>query len=66
MYLFYLLQQEFARQGSGNSPYMGSNDPEWKFMNEYDPIWPNDYEKVVKGIVLFPISSASQENLLVL
>ncbi|XP_063588149.1 splicing factor 45-like [Penaeus indicus] len=43
-------KQEFARQGSGNSPYMGSNDPEWKFINEYDPIWPNDYEKVVKDM----------------
>ncbi|XP_047472194.1 splicing factor 45-like isoform X1 [Penaeus chinensis] len=50
--LFYVpgQKQEFARQGSGNSPYMGSNDPEWKFINEYDPIWPNDYEKVVKDM----------------
>ena len=32
-----------------SSPYMGSSDPEWKFNNEYDPLWPNDYEKVVKG-----------------
>ncbi|KAK8753272.1 hypothetical protein OTU49_003650 [Cherax quadricarinatus] len=40
-------KQEFGRT-SGTSPYVGSSDPEWKFINEYDPIWPNDYEKVVK------------------
>ncbi|ROT64654.1 hypothetical protein C7M84_017396 [Penaeus vannamei] len=57
--LFYMpgQKQEFARQGSGNSPYMGSNDPEWKFMNEYDPIWPNDYEKVVKVLRLSLVMS---------
>ncbi|KAB7507937.1 Splicing factor 45 [Armadillidium nasatum] len=25
-----------------------TSDNEWKFINEYDPYWPNDYEKVVK------------------
>jgi hypothetical protein len=24
-------------------------DTEWNFEGEYDPMWPNDYEKVVKG-----------------
>lgn len=44
--------QEFGRSGSGGgggSPYVASSDPEWRFINEYDPLWPNDYEKVVKG-----------------
>ncbi|XP_071517527.1 splicing factor 45 isoform X2 [Panulirus ornatus] len=43
-------KQEFARTTTGGSPYVGSSDPEWKFINEYDPIWPNDYEKVVKDM----------------
>ncbi|XP_045622288.1 splicing factor 45 isoform X2 [Procambarus clarkii] len=44
---FFQGQKEFART-TGTAPYVGSSDPEWKFVNEYDPIWPNDYEKVVK------------------
>ncbi|XP_063888356.1 splicing factor 45-like isoform X1 [Scylla paramamosain] len=43
---------EFARSssGGGGSPYVASSDPEWRFINEYDPLWPNDYEKVVKDM----------------
>ncbi|XP_042227133.1 splicing factor 45-like [Homarus americanus] len=41
-------KQEFGRATSVNPSYVGSSDPEWKFINEYDPLWPNDYEKVVK------------------
>ncbi|XP_045106646.1 splicing factor 45-like [Portunus trituberculatus] len=45
-------EAEFARSGSGGggSPYVASSDPEWRFINEYDPLWPNDYEKVVKDM----------------
>lgn len=25
-------------------------DPEWQFDNEYDPLWPNDYDKAVKEL----------------
>ncbi|XP_018012631.2 splicing factor 45 [Hyalella azteca] len=34
--------------GSGVSGSIGPLDPEWKFTNEYHPLWPNDYEKVVR------------------
>ncbi|KAK4286848.1 hypothetical protein Pmani_040061 [Petrolisthes manimaculis] len=42
--------QEFGVGKGGSSPYVASSDPEWKFINEYDPLWPNDYEKVVKDM----------------
>ncbi|XP_050729848.1 splicing factor 45-like [Eriocheir sinensis] len=51
--LFFQGQKEFGRSGSGGgggSPYVASSDPEWRFVNEYDPLWPNDYEKVVKDM----------------
>merc|ERR1711915_261805 len=41
-------EKEPGMKPPSSSPYVGSSDPEWKFMNEYDPLWPNDYEKVVK------------------
>ncbi|XP_068209626.1 splicing factor 45 isoform X4 [Palaemon carinicauda] len=43
-------QKEYGRSNSGGPGYVGSSDPEWKFLNEYDPLWPNDYEKVVKDM----------------
>ncbi|KAK3852458.1 hypothetical protein Pcinc_040957 [Petrolisthes cinctipes] len=43
-------QQEFGMGKGGSSPYVASSDPEWKFINEYDPLWPNDYENVVKDM----------------
>uniref|UniRef100_A0A6A7FVY4 Splicing factor 45 n=2 Tax=Hirondellea gigas TaxID=1518452 RepID=A0A6A7FVY4_9CRUS len=27
-----------------------TSDPEWKFTNEYNPSWPNDYDKVVRDM----------------
>ncbi|XP_069679685.1 splicing factor 45 isoform X1 [Periplaneta americana] len=43
--------------GSYNSGKVGSmdargipRDTEWNFEGEYDPMWPNDYEKVVKDL----------------
>lgn len=27
-----------------------NKDFDWNIVNEYDPIWPNDYEKVVKDL----------------
>lgn len=27
-------------------------DLDWNVANEYDPMWPNDYEKVAKGLHL--------------
>lgn len=32
---------------SGN---IGQSDPEWRFTNEYHPLWPNDYDKVVRDM----------------
>lgn len=28
-------------------------DFDWNVANEYDPMWPNDYEKVAKGWYVF-------------
>ena len=28
------------------------NDPNWTAQNEYDPLWPNDYHKIVAGMYL--------------
>lgn len=36
-------------QENARPPQRDPLDTEWKFINEYDPFWPNDYEKVVKG-----------------
>lgn len=27
-----------------------ARDFDWNIANEYDPMWPNDYEKVAKGM----------------
>ncbi|XP_043275989.1 splicing factor 45 [Venturia canescens] len=35
--------------GSGNSVVVGS-EFDWNVVNEYDPMWPNEYEKVVKEL----------------
>lgn len=40
--------QKNENNRSGGPQFLGSADPEWKFINEYDILWPNDYEKVVK------------------
>ncbi|CAL4061816.1 unnamed protein product, partial [Meganyctiphanes norvegica] len=40
--------QKNENNRSGGPQFLGSGDPEWKFLNEYDVLWPNDYEKVVK------------------
>ncbi len=33
----------------GDKSMLPMNDPNWTVVNEYDPMWPNDYHKVVKG-----------------
>ncbi|KAK3852457.1 hypothetical protein Pcinc_040957 [Petrolisthes cinctipes] len=48
--MFFPGQKEFGMGKGGSSPYVASSDPEWKFINEYDPLWPNDYENVVKDM----------------
>lgn len=35
--------------GTGNSVVVGS-EFDWNVVNEYDPMWPNEYEKVVKEL----------------
>ena len=35
--------------GVGNSVVVGS-EYDWNVVNEYDPMWPNEYEKVVKEL----------------
>lgn len=35
--------------GSGNSVVVGS-EFDWNVVNEYDPMWPNEYEKSVKEL----------------
>lgn len=30
-------------------------DFDWNVVNEYDPMWPNDYEKVAKGNSCFSL-----------
>lgn len=40
--------QKNENNRSGGPQFLGSGDPEWKFINEYDILRPNDYEKVVK------------------
>ena len=38
--------QDVRPMPAGN---IGQSDPEWRFTNEYHPLWPNDYDKVVRG-----------------
>ncbi len=33
----------------GDKSLLPLTDPNWTVVNEYDPLWPNDYHKVVKG-----------------
>ena len=40
-------------------------DPTWQVVNEYDPLWPNDYAKVVQGSILFSLVLASNMTFLV-
>ncbi|XP_076059940.1 splicing factor 45 isoform X2 [Oratosquilla oratoria] len=44
-----LPEKEGGRAAAGSAGIVGG-DSEWKFANEYDPLWPNDYEKVVKDL----------------
>lgn len=42
-------------------------DPEWHIQDEYDPLRPNEYEKVVKGmhfiVMLFVLSNMNVPHL---
>lgn len=38
----------FSTGGGGSIPV--SNEFDWNVVNEYDPMWPNEYEKVVKEL----------------
>lgn len=38
-------------QGKTLTASLNVRDFDWNVANEYDPMWPNDYEKVAKGIV---------------
>lgn len=53
-------KQKDEDEANSNSPKSQSNtfnasmnvrDFDWNVANEYDPMWPNDYEKVAKGII---------------
>lgn len=36
-------------QGKSLAASLNVRDFDWNVANEYDPMWPNDYEKVAKG-----------------
>lgn len=36
-------------QGKTITASLNVRDFDWNVANEYDPMWPNDYEKVAKG-----------------
>ena len=53
-------KQKDDDEANSNSPKVQSKtftsslnvrDFDWNVANEYDPMWPNDYEKVAKGII---------------
>ena len=29
------------------------NEPSFTVVNEYDPLWPNDYQKVIQGMCIY-------------
>lgn len=37
-------------QGNSGSSFGISSEFDWNVTNEYDPVWPNEYEKVVKEL----------------
>lgn len=48
----------FVQETAKNVSYTGAGEPQqardmdWNFEgNEYSPLWPNDYDKVVKGSI---------------
>ena len=36
-------------RNGGDKKLLPLGDPNWTVVNEYDPLWPNDYTKVVSG-----------------
>lgn len=53
-------KQKDDDEANSNSPKVQSKtfttslnvrDFDWNVANEYDPMWPNDYEKVAKGMI---------------
>ena len=36
-------------QVRGDGALLPLNDPNWTVVNEYDPMWPNEFHKVSKG-----------------
>lgn len=41
------------QQGKTLTASLNVRDFDWNVANEYDPMWPNDYEKVAKGMQCF-------------
>lgn len=44
------MNSNYGNYNSGKDARGMSRDSEWNFEGEYDPTWPNDYEKVVKDL----------------
>ena len=38
-----------GKDRNGDKKLLPLGDPNWQVVNEYDPLWPNDYMKVVAG-----------------
>lgn len=47
-------------QASTLSSSFNIGDLDWNVTNEYDPMWPNDYEKVAKGVKFIIILFCNQ------
>ena len=42
-----------GKDRNGDKKLLPLGDPNWQVVNEYDPLWPNDYMKGVAGTFAF-------------
>lgn len=43
--------EEVSNNQTSLTASLSVRDFDWNVANEYDPMWPNDYEKVSKGMM---------------
>ena len=62
-----LLQAPMSKSISSSQIGIQSfNEPSFTVVNEYDPLWPNDYQKVIQGMCIYITQCGNIKNLLLI